>query len=316
MPTNNPVSAMAPILVTGAGGRLGGVGRTVVELLRQQGLPVRALVHIDDERAAALRDTGAEVVVGDLTEPADVARALAGVRRMYFGMSVSAPYLEATVIAAAVARERNNFEVFVNMSQMTVSQMSLTEMTDSPQQRQHWLAEQVLNWSGLPVVHVRPTIFAQSLSVLSGDSISRDDTIRLPFGEGRTSPVDAEDVAEVIAAILRDPTGHVGNVYELTGPRSQDLHATAAEISAALGRYIRYVDVPFDEWERGLRGRGLPEHALQHILTMGKLHAANRYDRLTHDVEKITGRPATSVRDFVTRNAGQFQPSRGTLSRV
>jgi len=122
-----------PILVTGAAGNLGGVGRTVVELLRQRNLPVRALVRREDERAQALRAIGAEVVVGDLTRTGDIARALTGCRRMYFGMSASATYLEAT--AAAVARDRGNLEVFVNISQMTVSQMSLTEMTDSPQQR-------------------------------------------------------------------------------------------------------------------------------------------------------------------------------------
>ena len=86
---------------------------------------------------------------------------------MYFGMSVPAPYLEATVTAAAVACARGDLEVFVNISQMTVSQMSLTEMTDSPQQRQHWRAEQVLNWSGLPVVDVRPTAFLQNFSFLA-----------------------------------------------------------------------------------------------------------------------------------------------------
>jgi NAD(P)H dehydrogenase (quinone) len=121
-----------------------------VERLRNRGMPVRALVHREDERTAGLRVTGAEVVVADLTVPMDVARAVEGCRRIYFGMSVSPPYLEATVIAAAVARERGDIEAFVNISQMTVSQMSLTKMTDSPQQRQHWLAEQVLNWPGLP----------------------------------------------------------------------------------------------------------------------------------------------------------------------
>ena len=178
----------SPILVTGAAGRVGGVGRVVVERLRNRGLPVRALVHREDERAQALRATGAEVVVGDLTIAADVARALAGCRRLYFGMSVSAPYLEATVIAAAVARERGDLEVFVNISQMTVSQMSLTNMTDSPQQRQHFLAEQVLNWSGLPVVHVRPTAFLENplFMDLAAQSIAREGTIRLPFGrDGR-----------------------------------------------------------------------------------------------------------------------------------
>jgi uncharacterized protein YbjT (DUF2867 family) len=151
-----------PTLVTGAAGNLGGVGRTVVELLLQRKLPVRALVRREDERAQALRALGAEVVVGDLTRAADVARALAGCRRMYFGMSASAAYLEATVTAAAVARERGDLEVFINISQMTVSQMSLTAMTDSPQRRQRWLAEQVLNWSGLPVVHVRLTVCLQN----------------------------------------------------------------------------------------------------------------------------------------------------------
>jgi hypothetical protein len=55
---------------------------------------------------------------------------------VYFGMSVSAPYLEATVTTAAAARQRGDLEVFVNISKMTVSQMSLTQATDSPQQRQ------------------------------------------------------------------------------------------------------------------------------------------------------------------------------------
>ena len=305
------MAANGSVLVTGAAGRLGGVGRTVVELLRQRDVPVRALVRTNDERAAALRATGAEVVVGDLTRAEDVARALEGSRRMFFGMSVSPPYLEATVIAACVARERANLDVFVNISQMTVSQMSLTETTDSPQQRQHWLAEQVLNWSGLPVVHVRPMIFLQSFFILAAESISREGTIRLPFGQGKTSPVDARDVADVIATILASPSGHVGKIYELTGPRSQDLHSLAAEFSIALGRPISYVDVPFEQWREELRSRNLPEHAFQHTVTMAVLHAANRYDRLTHDIERIVGRPATSVRDFVARNAEMFNSHRG-----
>jgi NAD(P)H dehydrogenase (quinone) len=231
---------------------------------------------------------------------------------VYFGMSVSAAYLEATATAAAVARERGDLEVFVNISQMTVSQMSLTDMTDSPHQRQHWLAEQVLNWSGLPVVHLRATVFLQNFFFLAwaAESIARDATIRLPFGTGRTSPVDVQDVAEVAATILASPRAHIGKVYELTGPRSQDLQALAAEYSDALGRTITYIDVPFEEWrDHELRSHYLPDHVFKHLLTMVHLHAANRYDRLTHDVETITGRPATSARDFVARHAELFRPN-------
>src|SRR6266566_8814944 len=128
------------ILVTGAAGQLGAVGRTVTSLLLERGLPVRAMVRREDDRAAALRAAGAEVVVGDLLEPADVYRVVSGCRRVYFGMSVSAGYLEASVTMVAVAREVG-VNALVNMSQMTVSQMSIQNTTPSPQQRQHWLNE-------------------------------------------------------------------------------------------------------------------------------------------------------------------------------
>ena len=136
------------------------------------------------------------------------------------------PYLEATVAAAAAARQRGDLEVFVNKSRMTVSLMSLTEMTDSPPHRRHWLAEQAQNGSDLPVVPVRPTVFLQHFFFLpwAAESIAKGGTIRLPFGSGRTSPIDT--------------------------------------------------------------------------LTMAKMHAANRYNRFTQDVEAILGSPATSTREF------------------
>ena len=306
----------SPILVTGAASRVGGVGAMVVEWLRRRGMAVRAMVHREDERAAALRATGAEVVVGDLTVPVDVVRAMEACRRIYFGMSVSASYLEATAIAAAAARERGDIEAFVNISQMTVSQMSLTNMTESPQHQQHWLAEQVLNWSGLPVVQVRPTVFLENplFMDLAARSIARDDTIRLPFGAGRTSPIAAEDVAEVIAAILANPAAHIGKIYDLTGPKSQDMSAVAMEYSAALGRRITYIDVPLEQWrDSDLRNLKLPDHVFHHMLTVAQLHAANRYDRSTHDVEAITGKPATSIRDFVARRANLFLTDAGVV---
>jgi NAD(P)H dehydrogenase (quinone) len=106
-----------PILVTGAAGRLGAVGRAVTGLLLHRGLPVRAMVCREDDQAAALRAAGAEVVLGDLLEPADVYRVVNGCRRVYFGMSVSPGYLEATVTMAAVAREVG-VNALINMSQM------------------------------------------------------------------------------------------------------------------------------------------------------------------------------------------------------
>jgi NAD(P)H dehydrogenase (quinone) len=303
-----------PILVTGAAGQLGGVGRTVTGLLLDCGLPVRALVRREDERAANLRAAGAEVVVGDLLEPADVYRVVNGCRRVYFGMSVSAGYLEATVIMAAVAREIG-VDALVNMSQMTVSQMTIQNTTPSPQQRQHWLGEQTLAWSGLPVVTIRPTIFLESLLLLAGASVRERSRIELPFGSGRTSPVAAVNVASVVAAVLADPAPHIGRIYELTGPRSQDMHGVAQDFSTALNREVTYSDTPSDHLERELKRLGMPEHVARHVLTMGELHRANRYDREADGVQRVTGQPPMSVREFVSLHADEFG-GRGSLNKA
>jgi NAD(P)H dehydrogenase (quinone) len=306
--TGIAMSKNTPILVTGAAGNVGSVGRGVVKLLRERDLQVRALVHRLDERSRVLSEMGAELVVADLTNGADVVRALRGCKRMYFGMSISSTYLQATAIAAAAAKEIPDFEILVNISQMTVSQMSLTEMTESPQQQQHWLGEQVLNWSGVPVAHVRPTIFLEPLfSSIAASSISKDGEIRLPFGSARVSPISPSDVARVVSTILENPAGHRGKVYELTGPRSEDMNEIAKEYAIALNRPVKYVDMQVDKWlKEELLPLNLPQYVFHHVSTMAKLIAENRYDRLTAEVEKLTGKQSVSVREYVTAHPEVF----------
>ena len=296
-------------LVTGAGGGIGSVSRSVVELLAAEGQPVRAMVRRDDDRATALRNLGAEIVVGDLTKPQDVAHAMADVDRMFFNMSVSPDYLTATSVVCAVALEAAPVDVIVNMSQMTVSQMTLTSTTESNQHRLHWLAEHIMNWSGVPVVHVRPTVFMENplLTMFAAGSVRERGTLVLPFGDGRTSPIAATDVARVVATLLRDPGGRIGAVYELTGPDVLDIDGIAEQYSRALGRPVIAQDLPLDEWtDRVLNPIGLPAHVAQHIATMARLHREGRYNRSTDDVAQITGAPAQTVEQYVAAHADMF----------
>jgi uncharacterized protein YbjT (DUF2867 family) len=296
-------------LITGAAGKIGGVSRSVVEMLLDKGEPVRAMVHREDARAQRLRDLGAEVVVGDLTNPRSVVDAMTGVERMFFNMSVSLDYLEATAIVCATARELGGYDVIVNMSQMTVSQMTLTSTEESHQQWLHWLSEEVMNWSGVPVVHIRPTVFLDNplFTMLARRSVHDRGVLPLPFGAGRTSPISAVDVARVVVALLRDPADRIGDVYELTGPEVLDMDGLAEHYARALGRPVTAEDTPHDQWTRQyLRTTGLPDHVQQHISTMARLHREDRYNRATDDVETLTGEPAQTVEQYIATNPELF----------
>src|SRR5262245_12027469 len=210
------------------------------------------MVRTEDDRAQALCGLGVEVVFGDLLDLDSLHRVIAGCEAMYFGLSVSETYLAATVTAAAVAKH-HGVQAFINMSQMTLAQMSITATTPSPKPTLNWLHEQALNWSGLPVVHVRPTVFLEGFFLLfTAESVRNSNQIRLPLGAGKTSPVAAADVARVIVALLANPQPHLGKIYHLTGPQSETMHFYAQEYSQALGRTITFQDMPVEPWRDGL----------------------------------------------------------------
>src|SRR2546422_4317253 len=236
-------------------------------------------------------------------------RVIAGCETMYFLMSVSDAYLAATVNAAAVAKH-HGVKAFINMSQMTLSQMSITETTASPQHKLHWLAEQALNWSGLPVVHVRPTVLLEGFFLIfTSDSVRESNQIRLPFGDGKTSPVAVEDVARVLAALLANPQPHIGKIYHLTGPQSENMHFYAQEYSKALGRTITFQDIPVEPWRDVLLDRGLPVHLVNHLATMADSDAPGRTRRMPAEVPPLTGQRPLSVQESVRKNATTFTAS-------
>jgi uncharacterized protein YbjT (DUF2867 family) len=294
------------ILVTGAAGSVGSTAQAAIAALRQQGHRVRAMVRKLDARVDALRDMGAEVVVADMLDIIAVRAAMEGCSSVYFTMSISPTYLEAAVNVAATARSLG-VEAFVHLSQMTVSEMSETETTSSPQQKQHWLAEQVLRWSGLPVVYLRPTAFFDGMFLVeSARSIRDDNVIRFPFADGKTALIAGADVGAAAAVVLANPEPHIGKVYELTGPQSLTMSQYAQEFSRALGRTITYVNVPPRVWEAKLEEAHLPAHLIAHLTTMGQLQRDNRYDRMTDSFQQLVGRAPISAVEFARRHADVF----------
>jgi uncharacterized protein YbjT (DUF2867 family) len=145
--------------------------------------------------------------------------------------------------------------------------------------------------------------------IFTADSVKESNEIKLPFGEGKTSPIAAEDVARVVVALLTNPQPHIGKIYHLTGPQSENMNFYAQEYSKALGRTITYQDIPVTPWKEALLKGGLPVHLVKHLETMADLHRAGRYDRLSDDVLTLTGQKAMSVQEFVRKNAAAFTAS-------
>jgi uncharacterized protein YbjT (DUF2867 family) len=300
---NERGSAMATstrFLIVGAGGGVGSTGNHAARQLIAKRLPVRAFVHQDDERADELRELGAEVVVGDLRTFEVVRAALDGVQSAYFTYPIADGLLEATAVFAAAAREAG-LQSMVNMSQITARPNH-----PSPAARQHWLAEQLLDWSGIGVTHLRPPFFLENLIFFAGQTIRADGKIYLPYGEGRHAPVAGEDLARVAVSILTDPAAHRGKTYVATGPISLSLPEMAAVFSRVLSHPVEYVDIPVERWRQTLSDLGLSPHFVEHLSRVAEAHQRGEFDALTDVVETVGGASPKSLEAFIRENAAIF----------
>jgi len=143
------------------------------------GYPVRALVHNNDDRSAKLAAKGVEIVVGDLLNFDDIYAAMRGVDTAYFCFPVLVPgVLQATAYFAQAAKEEG-LKGIVNMSQISARREAKSNAAQD-----HWVGEQILNMTGIPIVHLRPTFFDDWFLYIR-DGIHQNSSIVLPFGNGR-----------------------------------------------------------------------------------------------------------------------------------
>ncbi|MGO6722061.1 NmrA family NAD(P)-binding protein [Rhizobium ruizarguesonis] len=285
-------------LVTGATGE---TGRYTVQRLLEKGHAVRAMVHRQDERADALRSEGAEVVVGDLFEHDDVIRAAAGATAAYFCYPVRPGIIQTTAYFADAAK-RAGLKAVINMSQI-----SAREDSKSHAARDHWIAERIFDWSGVPTIHLRPTFFSQWLLYpFARKTIVEQSIIDLPYGAGRHAPIAAEDQARLIATLLADPVAHIGKTYTLHGPTELDQRGIVAAISEVLGRKISYQPLTIPAYRDRLEKFGLPEFLIQHFCAIALDYQNGIFSGADKIIAEVTGVPPMTVQDFVTSHRAAF----------
>lgn len=305
-------------LITGATGT---TGRAAAEQLLDRGKTVRAFVHREDERSEALRRLGAEVFVGDLLDFAAVRAALTDVDRAYFVYPIRPGLVQATAQFAQAALEAG-VEAVVNMSQASARRDSKSDAA-----RAHWIAEQVLNWSGVSVAHIRPTYFAEWLLYLA--PMIRHGVMYAPFTTGRHAPIAGEDQARVIVEILENPVEHRGRTYPLYGPVELTHHEIAEVVGRVLGKTITYQSIPIEKWGEMIAGAstgGAPrndaaslyaeadrisgrpgsEFLIQHLREVAIDHTNGVFAGTNDLVEQIGGRPPLTVEAFVSKHRDAF----------
>lgn len=289
------------ILVTGATGE---TGRYTTDLLISQGFEIRALVHKVDERSEKLRARGAEVIVGDLLDFEAVRHATRGVDAAYFVYPIRPGLIDATAYFAQASKEAGLNGV-VNMSQI-----SAREDSKSHAARDHWIAERVFDWSGVPTVHIRPTFFAQWLTYPHNRKhILERSVISQPLGNGRHAPIAAEDQARFIAAILADPAPHKGKVYPLFGPIEMNQASIAEAVGQVIGRPVGYEPISIDAYRQRLESAGvMPPFLIQHLCAVAQDYQDGIFAGTDDIIGRVTGKPPMTVQEFVAAHIDLFRP--------
>jgi len=297
-----------PILITGAaGGPQGSTGRLVADLLLKQDIPVRAFVHKLDARSDELCQQGAEIIEGDLLNPASVQAAMKEVKRAYFTYPVADGLLEAATIFAASARDAG-LELVVNNSQFqgTPGDPAFRDLKRAPSFRnlQHRLVDRIFDWAQVGAVHLQAPPYYENVRALVSRSVAEQNTAFLPWGDDKTviPLAGAEDVSRVAATLLADPGVPPQNVYPLVS-ETPTVREIVETLGRAMGRPIRYVPIADEQWIEAVKKRINP-HALDHLTHLWQyFRKGGERFQATDAIRVVTGRNPQTLEEFFRSNA-------------
>lgn len=287
--TNRPL-----ILVTGA---TGNTGSGLVPTLLAAGARVRALVHTA-AKADALRQQGAEVVVADLSAPSTLDAAVAGVDRIYMCLFNGPEQANHGRNLIAAARKAARPHIVHHAASGSDRSRIIRDIDE---------VEGVMRASGLPWTILRPTFYLQN-TMMAIPTVQSQGAIYLPMKQGRMAMTDVRDIVDVAAHVLLSPDAraHEGKTYTLTTPESFTIAEFASALGAALGKPVNYVDVPISAARESMVGMGMNPWIVDGYMELFEGFAENWGDKTSPDIQKLLGRPARGLREFVADFKGAF----------
>ena len=270
------------IAVTGSTGFVGGA---VAAQLSSAGVPLRLLTR---SVAPTLPDTVAYTV--DYADAEAAEQALTGVHTLFM------------VSARESATRLDEHRTFIDAAAAAgVSHIVYTSFQGAAPDavftlgRDHHATERHIENSGMGFTFLRDNFYADFLPEMAGE----DGVIRGPAGDGRLAAVCREDVARVASAVIRVPSEHRDVTYTLTGPEAISLDEAAAMISAARETPVSFRHESIDEAYESRASYHAPVWQVDAWVSTYLAIAAGEVDTVTDDVERVTGRRAMSLNEFL-----------------
>lgn len=286
------------ILITGASGN---VGREVLKQIAQTGVQVRACFQSAPEASVP---PGVEVAIVDFNQPETLRSALKGVDRVFL---IGPP------TAQLVELERRAVDVIAQAGVDRLVKLSAMGGRDAIFTRHHAESEDYILSTRIPYTFLRPNGFMQNMVNYNAPTITTQSAFFGTEGEGRVSHIDIRDVAAVAAKALTED-GHLGKTYTLTGPEALTNAEIAHVLSQALGREIRYINLPVEQLRSAMLSAGVPEWNADAVLDLQRLYREGKAAMVTKDVEQLLGRKPTSFAEFTRDYRDAFQVSQRAAS--
>jgi NAD(P)H dehydrogenase (quinone) len=284
------------ILITGATGQ---VGREVLKRLTDD----KALDVAASSRAPAkAADFGVPVVLLDYDRRETIAPALEGVDRLFSLTAYTVDMLRQSKALVDRAR-KSGVKHIVHLGACGADD------TDVAHYGWHQFVERYITGSGIEFTHLRPEIFMQNLLGYGGVRVVENGVIRHYVGHARLSWIDAEDIAEVAAAVLRDPGAHKGQTYRL-GYDAKTFDEIAKIFTQVIGQPFSYEPRPPKEvLDKVLSAGGEPAYmdcvydSYRRLSGEGVPGSDETFDNFT----PITGRQPNTLADFARKHASRFK---------
>jgi len=282
---------MKTYLVTGA---TGATGAPTVKYLLEKGHRVNAFVHRVDERSEKLRDLGANVFVGDALKLKELRPAMNGVDGAYFVYPLGNGLVEAAAIFAQAAKEAGVKNI-ANMSHKQSRPDARSQTTLN-----HWLSEQVFEWSGVPTTHLRVTFFAQWMLYIA--PLIREGRYLTPFdADSRFAPIATRDIAKIIAGVLTNPEPHANKAYVLNGPIEYSHKELAGVLGDTLGKDVRFEQVSPEDFVK-IMGLDADPTYVTHFAAVKIDQQEKRLEGLDTIGSTIIGGPLQTPAEFIAEH--------------